>query len=500
MLPDLQVDVNGQETFSVSMKILASFSGKLKKMFGKPALNNKVSLKLVFQDFPGGAEGFELILRFCYNGGRIGITPSNVVLLHSAAKYLEINQDQTTKHCESVHFLTWSEILDCLKQCQEFISFMNSSRIVQEILNAAVEKISMPNVSSPFAFSCSDFSGTQFSGDVSTNCSRSSSFQTINWLRDLEFLNTYLFEKVINTMISQKLDHGVVFSFLLHYQRVKFIGFLPADNKCKITEVVISSLCSLDGGFRLFPFRSLCDMLRACLTLKMGKCWVKKVERMIGLRLDEATLDDLLIPSHGRKANWAYDVNMILRFLKIFLGERREKLFIPRLRRVGFLMDLYLAEVAPDPHLKPLKFLALGLALPDSARESYDSFCEVISMYLKVHKLLSEEEKIRICSVLNADKLSSESLVNLANNVEFPACVAAAALVILQSNLKTLSKDEKNVEFKWSSSISADEGEQIVVHLSEGRECRKVLKVSSDTTKMIATCQKSAKSLPRLCS
>lgn len=353
-------------------------------MFGKSAAEDKQrSLKVIFQDFPGGAEGFELIVRFCYNGGRIDIDASNMILLYSAAKYLDIHEHQAMKYFESVHFWTWSELLDCLKQCQEFMSFVSSSSIFQEILNAVVESISMHYSSSPFAFSCSDLSSTQFSGDISTNSSRLSSFQTINWLRDLEFLNTELFDKVLNSMISHKLDHGMVCSFLLHYQKMRFIGLLSADEKCRITEVVINSLCSLDGGFWLFPFRSLCDMLQACLTLKMGKCWVKKVERMVGSRLDEATLDDLLIPSHGRKA-WAYDVNMILRFLKIFLGESRKKLCVRRLRRVGFLMDLYLAEVAPDPHLRPLKFLALALALPDSARENYDSFCEAILMYFMV--------------------------------------------------------------------------------------------------------------------
>ncbi|XP_057783638.1 BTB/POZ domain-containing protein At3g22104-like [Salvia miltiorrhiza] len=487
MLSDLQVDVNGQESFSVSKKILASLSGKLRKMFGKSATNITESLKLIFQDFPGGAEGFELIVRFCYNGGRIDITPCNVVLLHSAARYLEIKEDQTTKYFQIVHFWTWSELLHCLRQCQEFSSLVKSSTIVEEILNAVVEKISMSR--SPFDFSCSDYSG-----DVSTNSSsRSSSFlHTANLLGDLEFLNTEFFDKVLSTMISEKLDHGVVCSLLVHYQKVRFVGLLAADERCRIVEVVITCLSSLNGGFRVFPFRNLCDILRACLTLKMGRFWLRRVERMIGSRLDEATLDDLMIPCHGRKVG-AYDVSLIMRFLKVFLGECRGEMFVPRLKRVGFLMDLYLAEVAPDPHLRPSKFLALALALPDSARHCCDTLSQVVHLYFKVHRFMSEEEKIRICSILNYGKLSSESLLYLAKNAEFPACVGAAALQIL-------AKDDKSLEFRLDYSLAADEDEHILVHLPEGIECRKMQNFSSDFAKINVRRPKSDKSLPMLCS
>ncbi|KAL1536191.1 hypothetical protein AAHA92_28877 [Salvia divinorum] len=132
MVSNLHVDVSGQETFSVSMKILASISGK----------SATESLKLIFQDFPSGAEGFELIVRFCYNRGRIDIAPWNVMLLHSAALYLEIKEDQTTKYFQSVPLWTWSELLHCLRQCQELLSPVKYSGLVQEILNAVVDKIS----------------------------------------------------------------------------------------------------------------------------------------------------------------------------------------------------------------------------------------------------------------------------------------------------------------------------------------------------------------------
>jgi hypothetical protein len=47
-------------------------------------------------------------------------------------------------------------------------------------------------------------------------------------------------------------------------------------------------------------------------------------------------------------------------------------------------MDLYLGEVAPDSHLKPSKFLALLLVLPDYARESDDHIYKAMDLFLEV--------------------------------------------------------------------------------------------------------------------
>lgn len=111
-----------------------------------------------------------------------------------------------------------------------------------------------------------------------------------------------------------------------------------------------------------------------------------------------------------------------------------------------------------------------------------------------MHRFISEEEKIRICSVLNVDKLSSESLLSLASNAEFPACVAATALQILASHKKNLGL------IRLDSSLCADEDEEELEHLSGGKECRNVQKVYSDIAIINVTCPKSGKFLPMLCS
>ncbi|CAA0818655.1 BTB/POZ domain-containing protein [Striga hermonthica] len=428
MFSNLEVEVNGQETFSICLKLVAFFSGKLRRLLGDSTTAKKTGFKLLLHGFPGGPEGFELVVRFCYNGGRIVILPSNVILLHAAARFLEVSENQTEKYLQTIHSWTWFELLDCLKQFQQLIHFTNSSYVAREILEALVEKVSMPNVSSPFSyFFASDNSGLQYSsGDVSSSggsSSRSSNFRRFNWLRDLEFLNVGMFEKVTSAMISRKLENRLVCLFLAHYQKIKFGSLLERDEKCKLVEILVTSLSSLDRGSSSFPFRGLCDVLRLCFVLKMERFWVKKVERMIGSRLDEATLDDLLV----------------------------------RARPIKHLSYSYLAEVAPDRELTPCTFLGLALCLPDSARETHDRVFDALDMYFKVHEFISEEEKMKMCSVLNYEKLSSKSLMQISLNAAFPASAIAAAVCQLKANkLENKSNyDLKNLELIRSHSSSS---------------------------------------------
>ncbi|CAI9762782.1 unnamed protein product [Fraxinus pennsylvanica] len=453
---NLEVDVNGHHTFFVTEKVVASFSGRFRKLFGKSTGRTR-GLKVIFHEFPGGAEGFELIVRFCYNGGRIDITPYNVLLLHSAAKFIEINDltDQTEVFLESIHHWTWLELIECLKQFQELVvPLENQSCMLQKVLDCFIGRISPPRVSSPCASSSSsssESSSVQVSGEISIYSSRFSSSLLAVWYRDLEFLSLDLFEKVAKTMILQKLDHETICSFLNYYRRMK-LRSLSSSEKRKFIEIVINLMCSLDGSF--ISFRSLCHMLQVSFTLKLTKSSMKKLECLIGSRLDEATLDGLLVPSRPKKS-LAYDVNLVLRFLKIFFEESRKHLAVSPLKKVARLTDLYIAQVAPDPHLKPSKFRALVFALPDFVRDSHDRIYEAMDMYFLAHNYVCEEERIKICCVLNCDKLSLNSLIHLSHNANFPA---------------------------------------------KGKECRKKQKKAANAKKFDVNWPNKDRSLPRLCS
>lgn len=413
MFCDLEVDVNGEEIFFVDKEILATFSRKIRNLFRRFTAT-KIPLKVIFHDFPGGAEGFELIMRFCYNNGKIEITPSDIFLLHCAASFMEVNLiEPSHEHFEGIfQRWDWSESLSCLKQCQHLLAAVNSPIMLQKFLNLFVERLAWLSVSSPYT-SPSENSNSQSSSDTSTDSVKSYLSQPTWWFEDLAFLNTNLLSKLIEAMILQKFNHATISSFLFYYQRSKLLGSPPAE-KHKIIEAVTNLLFLLDR--RSISSRSLFNLFGLALCLKARKCSMNKLEALIGSKLDQATIDDLLVPS-PRGKQYMYDVNLILRLLNSFFTENR--LSTTRLKKVACLMDLYLAEVALDPHLKPSKFIKLATAVPGFARDSQDGIYLAIDMYLKVHRSLSKKAKMKVCLLLNHNMLLREDLLELAKKSKF---------------------------------------------------------------------------------
>ncbi|XP_024029970.1 BTB/POZ domain-containing protein At3g22104 isoform X1 [Morus notabilis] len=471
---DLEVDVNGEETFMVDRKILASYSGRLSKLFGK-SKGSAPSLKVVFHDFPGGAECFELMLRFCYNFGRTAITPSNISLLHCAAKFMEMKSsvskasnllEQTEKSFEETRYWTWAELLMALKQCQGLLPASDSSGILDKCFDSLVGRLALASEVSPCPSTSSpDSSGFRFSCDTKSTESLKTVFsKTTWWFEDLLFLSLVLVEMLVKSMVSRKFNHVIISRFLVYYQKSKS-STASFSEKCRIVETVVDMLYILDQS--CVSCKSLFEIHWVALNLKLRKNSRNKLENMIGSQLDHATLDNLLAPSpYGM--NYLYDVNLVLRFLKVFLRGLCQ-VSAMRLNKVASLLDLYIAEVAPDPYLKPSKFLALIMALPESARDSYDEIYHAVDMYLEVHSGLSEEEKMKICCSLNLEKLSAEACIHLSQNTKFPSKSAVQALISQQFKLKSLlhatTKPPKS--FADSPSTAMEAGNESKKHESE---------------------------------
>ncbi|KAF5746029.1 putative Root phototropism protein [Tripterygium wilfordii] len=537
---DLQVDVNGEETFMVDKKIISSYSGRLRKLFGNSAGTAK-NLKVIFHDFPGGAESFELMSRFCYNNGRVNINPSNIYLLYCAAQFMEMDfsvsgkhnlLEQTQKTLKEIGYWTWPELLVALKHCQELPMVENTSCVIEKCIDSLVGKMVFASELSP----CSSISSPESSSfRVSCDTRSTESFKNCFsratwWFQDLLVLSPSLVEMVIKAMIRRKFDHIIISKFIFYYQKAKV--FTAKSDKCKAIETVIDVLYTLN--WNSISCKSLFGILQVALSLRISKCCRRKLESMIGFQLDQATLDNLLVPSlHGM--SYLYDVNLILRIFKAFLHGGNSEVSFEKLRKVSSLMDLYMAEVAPDPRLKASKFLALALALPDSARESHDEIYHAIDIYLEVHAGLLEEEKKKICFALNHDKLSSEARVHLSQNSRFPSKTAVQALKSQQLNLKSLIQSSNNsesytdspiefkeIENKGNKDVASgqfvvysrkldypiDDKEQLRAHIQGMQSrvmelekvCRKMQTQMSKIAKSRTPNHTTSRSLPRLCS
>ncbi|CAL0333905.1 unnamed protein product [Lupinus luteus] len=537
---NLEVDVNGEETFMVDKTIIVQYSGKFAKLFGK-SNGARGKLKVVFNDFPGGSKGFEHMLRFCYNNGTTDITPSNLLLTRCAAEFMEMKEsvagvsnllEQTEKSLQEINFWTWSGLLIALKQCQNLSLAADSSIVLEKCLDTLVGRLVLASETSPCPSTCStDSSGIRFSCDSkSTESIKTNSARLTWWFEDLLFLSPLLVAMLVKSMVLRKLDHVVISRFLLYYQKAKFPN-ANTDEKCKIIEMVIDMHYNMDHNY--VSCKTLFGILRVTLSLNISKCSRKKLESMIGSHLDQATLDNLLVPSpYG--ISYLYDVNLVLRFLKAFLHRGTGVVAPVQMRKVATLIDLYIAEIAPDPCLKASKFLAIATALPDSARDSYDELYHAVNMYLEVHDHLSQEERAKICCGVNYEKLSPQSCLHLSQNSKFPSKSAVQALISQQSKLNnSLRATPNKTPFNnspCSSSGAAQRGEkdkiseQVVLgdenidlsvdneklraHL-QGMQCRVTelekicLKMQSQMekiTKAKVSGSSNARSLPKLCS
>lgn len=319
------------------------------------------------------------------------LTPSNVVRLCSSADFSEMDCDglgigtpslkpHIEKFLEGIRFWTFSELIEALKQCQHLISSKSYSAILDRIVDHLMERLASPCNTSPYTCS-SNRSSSQFSSDTSSNNSwRSYSSGATWWFEHFQFLKIDLLEKVIRTMISHDFDHVVVSKFLFYYHSFNCLGSAQAE-MIGTTKVIVNLLPLLD--MRSISCRDLFNLNRIATSLRISRCCRNKIESLIGPLLDQATIDYLLLPSpHGK--DHAFDVDFVLRLMRTFLFGGSLELSLIRLKRVVKLMDLFIVEVAPDPHLKPSEFEALVAVLPDTARESHDQLYLAIDMYLKV--------------------------------------------------------------------------------------------------------------------
>ncbi|ONK73403.1 uncharacterized protein A4U43_C04F31120 [Asparagus officinalis] len=157
-----------------------------------------------------------------------------------------------------------------------------------------------------------------------------------------------------------------------------------------------------------------------------------KLEDMIGERLDEATLDDILILGHD---NEVYDVNLVIRLVKIFVRSKEIEASL-RMKKVGVLMDKYLKEISADKRLNVSKFVEVVESLPNASRECFDAVYRALDIYMEAHPMLSFDERNVLCRTMNCEKLTAEVSKDIARNPKIPPEVSMKALASQLSKLK----------------------------------------------------------------
>ncbi|KAL4346460.1 hypothetical protein GQ457_17G005050 [Hibiscus cannabinus] len=409
---------------------------------------------------------------------------------------------------------TWSDLLVALKHCQVSQQVATSSGVIQNWLDTLIVRLAMATEASSSGSISSVDSG-------STGRSINILARATWWFKDLSVLSPNLIEMLVKSMVSRKHNHVIIGRFLFYYLKSKF-HTASSDEKHRVLEIVIDMLYTLDPSS--ISCKSLFGVLRPVRCSNTSKSCRNKLESMIGSQIDQATLDDLLIPSPSGRS-YRYDVNLVLRLLKAFLRGGGLELSPMRMKKVSSLIDQYIAEVAPDRCLKLSTFVALVTALPDSARDSWDELYHAMDIYLEVHAELSEDEKLKISCALRYEKLSSEACVHLSRNTKFPTNTQVRALMSQQSKLKKLLQGINNAKcYTYSpyrltgngGRAKEDEGSEKEVVYDEKVEteiqrmqwrvmelekvCKKMQTQMAKIVRPKVSNHRTKRSLPRLCS
>ncbi|XP_010523149.1 PREDICTED: BTB/POZ domain-containing protein At1g30440 [Tarenaya hassleriana] len=484
---DIVVEV-GEMSFHLHKFPLLSRSGVMERMIAEASKEGDEKCFIQISDLPGGNKTFELVAKFCY-GVKLELTASNVVYLRCAAERLEMTEEygesnlisQTETFLNHKVLKSWKDSIKALQSCDEVLEDADELNITKRCIESLSMKASTdPNL---FGWPVVEHGGPMQSpggsvlwNGISTGA-RPKHSSSDWWYEDASMLSFPIFKRVLETMESRCIRQDIIAGSLVYYARKYLPGIkrrrggnessgrfstpfgsgnvLSEEEQKRLLEE-IQELLPLEKG--LAPTKFLFDSLRTAKILKASSSCISKLEKRIGIQLDQAALEDLVMPSFSDSTETLYDVDCVQRIFEHFLAtdqitvggagdspcssvDDRQLIGSPQslapITTVAKLIDGFLAEVAPDVNLKLPKFRALAAAVPEYARLLDDGLYRAIDIYLKHHPWLAESERENLCRLIDCQKLSLEACTHAAQNERLPLRIIVQVLFFEQLQLRT---------------------------------------------------------------
>ncbi|CAN8285750.1 unnamed protein product [Cochlearia groenlandica] len=458
---DLTIQV-GSVSFSLHKFPLVSRSGTIKKLLLDSKDATKPTYHLNLPAVPGGSEAFELAAKFCY-GISIHFTSSNIASLRCVAHYLEMTEEFSEKNLEA---RTESYLKDSV-----FNDIPNSITVLHSIerllLSPALAdaEISLVGrlVNAIAVNACKEelTSGLLKLDHKFTTAEKEKPSEW--WGRSMTILKLDFFHRVVSAMKSKGLNQEIISQILITYahkslqiiREPNLLVVLDSDlhRKQRIVLESIVGLLPTQANRSSIPISFLASLLKTAIGCGTSLSCRSDLERRISHQLDQAILEDILIPGA------LYDTDSVQRIFSMFLNLEEEEeeedgdvveetemamydfqgAESPKqssIFKVSKLMDSYLAEVALDSNLSASKFIALAELLPDHARVVCDGLYRAIDIFLKVHPNMKESERYRLCKIISCQKLSQDASSHAAQNERLPVQIAVQVLFFEQTRFR----------------------------------------------------------------
>ncbi|KAG6419377.1 hypothetical protein SASPL_121597 [Salvia splendens] len=518
---DVVVEVE-EMSFHLHKFPLLSRSGVMERLIAE-ASEGEEGCVIRLSDVPGGAKTFELVAKFCY-GVKLELTALNVVHVRCAAEHLEMTEEygegnlvsQTEIFLNQTVLRSWKDSLKALQTCGDVLSEAEQLHVPKRCIDSLAAKACTDPAL--FGWPMTERGGPMQSpggsvlwNGISTGA-RPKNSRADWWYEDASTLPLPLYKRLISAMESRGVKQGMIAGSLVCYARKYLPGLnrrqggieestnclatvgsaaLLSEQEQKTLVEEIDRLLPLQTG--LVPTKHLFGLLRTARILRPDAPCILNLEKRIGMQLDQAILEDLLMPNVSYSMETLYDVDCVQRILEHFLtmdqvvgdaspgsaddGQSTGPPSLTPITTVAKLIDGYLAEVAPDVHLKLPKFHSLAAALPDYARPLDDGLYRAIDVYLKSHPWLAEPEREQLCRLMDCQKLSLEACTHAAQNERLPLRIIVQVLFFEQLQLRT------SIAGCFLVSENLDGSKQLRSGLMGANE-NQVLKVGMDSMRM----------------
>ncbi|KAL5771877.1 hypothetical protein ACOSQ2_011801 [Xanthoceras sorbifolium] len=478
---DIVVEV-GEMSFHLHKFPLLSRSGVMERLIAEASEEGEEKCVINLPDVPGGAKTFELVAKFCY-GVKLELTASNVVYLRCAAEHLEMTEEygegnlivQTETFLNQVVLRNWKDSIKALQTADDILLEAEELNIVKRCIESlAMKACTDPNL---FGWPVVEHGGPMQSpggsvlwNGISTGA-RPKNSTSDWWYEDVSTLSLPLYKRLIAVMESRGIRQEIIAGSLTFYAKKYLpglnrrqggsesstrlapvaLGGPSSEEDQKLLLEEIDRLLPMQKG--LVPTKFLFGLLRTAMILRASPSCISNLEKQIGMQLDQATLEDLLMPNFSYSMETLYNVDCVQRIVDHFLamdqitggaspcsvddGQLMGSPSLTPITMVAKLIDGYLAEVAPDVNLKLPKFQALAAAVPEYARPLDDGLYRAIDIYLKSHPWLAESDREQLCRLMDCQKLSLEACTHAAQNERLPLRIIVQVLFFEQLQLRT---------------------------------------------------------------
>ncbi|ERN18707.1 hypothetical protein AMTRI_Chr12g239600 [Amborella trichopoda] len=443
---------------------LLSKSGLLQKLVSKANKENIDEVRLF--DFPGGPKAFEICAKFCY-GMIVTLNAYNVVAARCAADHLEMTETiergnlnyKIEVFLSSSIFRSWKDSILVLQTTKSLLPWSEDLKIIGRCIDSIASKTSVDPSKVDWSYTCKWRNSENPVENVAGFRQGVKSAPKDWWVEDICELDVELYKRVMVAVKSKGRMSGDLIgealrAYVLRWMpdAVKlappnsndFEGFSSKNRALIETIVWLLPTDKMKGCSCSF----LLKLLKVAIMVETSEDSRQELVKRIGLRLNEASVNDLLIPWVGSEGKIVYDVDLVQSLVDRFSVReqgsqgsdssetKKSGLIVDRGHgswiEVGKVIDGYLAEIARDPNLPLFKFVNLSTAVPADARPVHDGLYRAIDIYLKEHPGLTKGEKKKICSLMDVKKLSMEACVHAAQNERLPLRVVVQVLFFEQ--------------------------------------------------------------------